>query len=736
MPKERKSNKGKRRTESKTEKVRIEDRTFEREILGYMKAHSDQEFSAKQIATITGLGKYVKINALRNMMERMTGLGELEVVRKGYYRYIGSAESITGRLEVTRGGSGFILQDGAEDIFIAHGNMGKAFHGDWVKARKIKKRKQTGRIEGEIEEVIQRARTEFVGVVEEGTSGTCFFIADDPRINTDFYIPKDKLMGAKNGDKVLLRLLNWERRSPEGEVTQVLGVEGDHNAEMHAILFQFGFDPKFPAEVEEEVAGVPERIPQEEIARRRDFRDIPTFTIDPEDAKDFDDALSFRVLENGNFEVGVHIADVSYYVTQETHLDREAYRRATSVYLVDRTVPMLPEKLSGFLCSLRPHEEKLTYSAVFEMDAEANLINEWIGRTIIYSDHRFTYQNAQTVIDGTEDHALKEELLQLNKLAVRLREKRMGMGSIEFDTEEVKFILDEYDKPIGIHRKVRLDTHKLIEDFMLLANRRVAEYVYKIFDNPPLPSIYRIHDHPDPEKLTKLQEFIKLFGYHINLAEARDKSSHLNQLLQSIEGKPEKNVIESLAVRSMAKAVYSTKNIGHFGLGFKFYTHFTSPIRRYPDLLIHRLLARYQEKKFDINPLVLEDQCKHCSSREKTATEAERASIKYKQVEFLSDKMGIPFSGIVSGVAEHGFWVELDENLCEGFVPARALEDDFYSFNADHYCLVGYNSGKVIRLGDNVQVAVTGANMKRRTVDMVLIQKLSPDLLKMPKSKD
>ncbi|MDX1907874.1 MAG: ribonuclease R [Bacteroidia bacterium] len=694
--------------------------SLEKQVLELFRQNPEVEFSAKQLAGLTGFHGQQNVEGYRKILETLAAGGDLAKTAPAKYRYLNQPRLITGRIQVTRSGAGFLLQEGG-DIFISPNALGKAFNGDTVSIRIKPQRSRDRRREGEVVEIVTRGRTTFVGIVEESLPGKYFLIPDDDTLRTDFYIPAEALGAAKAGQKVLARFLTWERRLPEVEVVSVLGEAGEHNTEMHAILMQYGFQPKFSATVEAEAAQIPEALPEDEIRNRRDFRGITTFTIDPYDAKDFDDALSFRHLPNGHYEVGIHIADVSWYVRPGTEIDKEAFTRATSVYLVDRTVPMLPEKLSNFLCSLRPKEDKFTYSAVFELDSEARIHSEWIGRTVIHSDYRFNYEEAQEVLDGTLEGPYREELTILDKLAKTLRANRMGKGSIEFESNEVKFVLDETGKPLGVIRKKIQDTNRLIEDFMLLANRKVSEHLFKIKDNPPLPSVYRIHDKPDPDKLASLQDFVLAFGHQADLRTPGDMSARLNELLRKVNGTPEQNVIENIAIRSMAKAIYSTNNIGHFGLGFPFYTHFTSPIRRYPDLMIHRLLTAYGNGEFRGNPVQMEDELRHCSERERTAAEAERASVKYKQVEFIEDKIGQQFTGLISGVIESGFFVMLDENMCEGLVPVHSLKDDYYTFDEKSYALRGRATGNVLRLGDPVTVTIAGTDLRRRTIDMTLV---------------
>ena len=534
---------------------------------------------------------------------------------------------------------------------------------------------------------------------------------------------KDKLKGGKTGDKAIVRITEWpeEAKNPLGEVVDILGTAGDNNAEMNAILAEFDLPYKYPANVEKAAEKISDAIPEEEIAKREDFRGVTTFTIDPKDAKDFDDALSARKLDNGNWEVGVHIADVTYYVKPESLIDREAFSRATSVYLVDRTIPMLPERLCNQICSLRPDEEKLCFSVIFELNKNAEIQQSHITRTIIKSDRRFTYEEAQAVIE-TGEGEYKEEILALNGLAQKLRDRRFKDGAIAFDRYEVKFDIDENGKPLGTYIKESKEANKLIEEFMLLANRTVAEFIGKSKNKTKKTFVYRIHEQPDPEKLRDFSAFISRFGYKMRTEGTKtDISKGINKLLDSVQGKPEENLVETLAIRSMQKAHYTTDNIGHYGLAMDYYTHFTSPIRRYPDMMVHRLLERYLAGGRSVIKNKYEEYCKHCSEMEMVASNAERSSIKYKQVEFMKDKLGQVFDGVVSGVTEWGLYVELNDNKCEGLVPIRDLDDDYYEFDDKNYCLLGRRTKRIYRLGDAITVKVAQANLERKQLDFALV---------------
>ena len=595
--------------------------------------------------------------------------------------------------------------------------------GDKVKVQLFAKRKGA-EPEGEVVEILESKERTFVGKLQVA-KGFAFLITENKTLANDIFIPKDKLKGGKNGDKAIVRIVEWpdEAKNPLGEVIDILGIAGQNTAEMHAILAEFGLPYKYPSSVEKAADKIPEAISPEEIENREDFRGITTFTIDPKDAKDFDDALSARRLDNGNWEVGVHIADVTHYVKTDGVIDKEAQSRATSVYLVDRTIPMLPERLCNQICSLRPDEEKLCFSAVFELNSDAVVQNSRICRTIIKSDRRFTYEEAQEVIE-TGEGDYKEEILALNDLAKKLRERRFKSGAINFDRYEVKFEIDEQGKPVRVYFKVSKDANKLIEEFMLLANRTVAEFVGR----PPKGKtkktfVYRIHELPDPDKMENFATFIRRFGYKLKTDGTKtDVSKGINSLLDNVQGKPEENLIETVAIRAMQKARYSTENIGHYGLAFEYYTHFTSPIRRYPDMMVHRLLERYLAGGRSVIQKKYEDLCDHCSSMEQVAANAERASIKYKQVEFMQDKLGMVFDGVISGVTEWGLYVELNENKCEGLVPIRDLDDDYYEFDEKNYCLLGRRKKRQYRLGDPITIKVAQANLERKQLDFQLAE--------------
>jgi len=588
------------------------------------------------------------------------------------------------------------------------------------------------RKEGEVVEVLQRSRTQFVGTLKLSQK-FAFVIPDSHKIHVDFFVNLTKIKDAKEGQKVQVKLLEWKQgeQNPNGEVIEVFGFPGEHNTEIHAIMAEYGLPESFSDEVEYYARKLDLEINEKEIKKRRDFRDITTFTIDPYDAKDFDDALSLKKLDNGNWEVGVHIADVTHYLKPGTVLDKEAVNRATSVYLVDRVIPMLPEVLSNFVCSLRPNEEKYTFSAVFEMTDKAEIIGQWFGKTIINSDRRFTYEEVQEIIEGAEGE-YKEDIMVLDRLAKILRAERTAKGSIFFDKAEVKFKLDDEGKPLGVFFKTQKDAHKLIEDFMLLANRKVAEFLGKPKDGENNNAsknkndqknlcVYRIHDAPNDEKLATLSGFVAKFGYKMNLGSKQKSVDSINKLLTDVKNKKEQSIIELLAIRSMPKAIYTTDNAGHYGLGFEYYTHFTSPIRRYPDVLIHRLLEARLNKENYSNQKELENLCKHSSEMERMAAEAERASIKFKQVEFMKDKIGEEFAGVVSGVTEWGIYVEIVENKCEGMVRARDMKGDSYYFDEENYRYVGKNSGKIYALGDTVNIIIKNADLVKKQLEYAFV---------------
>ncbi|NGM63287.1 ribonuclease R [Sphingobacterium sp. SGG-5] len=692
-------------------------------VLGVFEKANNQLLNYKQVSSKLNLFDSESKEAIADILENGTQSGLFAQPERGRFKLKQLQVYITGTVDMTADGSAYIVpEDELEnDIYIAPRKLRQALHGDTVKVH-VYDRKKGNKREGEVVEILQRAKTDFTGTIDISKS-YAFFLADDRKMLHDIFVPLDNLNGAKDGEKVVVTIIEWPKnaKNPIGRVKSILGKKGENNTEMNAILADYGFPLQFPKEVEEAASAIPEKIPQTEIQKRRDFRDTLTFTIDPVDAKDFDDAISFKKLDNGHYEIGVHIADVSYYVQPDSVLDKEAFERGTSVYLVDRVIPMLPERLSNNLCSLRPHEERLCFSAVFEMDDAANVMDQWYGRTIIYSDRRFTYEEAQEIIETkTGDHA--EEILKLNDLAQILKERRFKNGAISFETEEVKFVLGEQGKPLGVYTKIRKDAHKLIEDFMLLANRKVAEYIGKQGKGKnKLGFVYRFHDVPNPETLTNFSQFASRFGHRLVIKSDKETAKSLNSLMNKIEGSKEQNLLTSLAVRSMAKAIYTTKHSSHYGLAFDYYTHFTSPIRRYPDVMVHRLLQFYLEGGAKVNIEHYEKLAEHASQMEKKAAEAERASIKYKQAEFLQDQIGVEYTGIVSGVTEWGMYVEIADNKCEGMVRLRDITDDFYTLDEKNYAIIGQRKKKVYQLGDEVQIKVKKVDLEKRQIDFTLL---------------
>jgi ribonuclease R len=630
-----------------------------------------------------------------------------------------TAQLLKGKLEVTRSGMGYVVIDnGNGDVLVRPGDFMNALNGDVVRVKVVRENGRTGKKEGKITEVISRRQTEFIGYIQLSTN-FAFFVPDTDKPMPDLFIPLTSLNGAKNKDRVVARLVKWEKedKKPVGEVVSVMQPEDENDAAMKELLAQAGFPLFFPEDVLEEAERLPDVLDSAEIKKRKDCREIRTFTIDPVDAKDFDDAISIRKLSNGIYEIGVHIADVSYYVHPETELDEDAYKRATSVYLPDRVNPMLPERISNELCSLRPHEDKFTFSAIFQMNAKGEIKQYWLGRTVIHSDHRFTYEDVQEIIESKEGK-FSEDILLLNDFAQKMRKKRFSKGAINFSSQEVRFKLDEKGKPVGIVVKESKEAHQLIEEFMLLANRTVAENISKIQINKKgIPFPYRVHDQPDAERLAPFMEFAKKYGHKFDLSSPESIAASFNQMLADAKGKPEQHVLEQLGIRTMAKAVYTTENIGHYGLAFEYYCHFTSPIRRYPDVLVHRVLESVLQGKPIIDKK-MEEKCKHSSDRERAAMECERAGNKYKQVEYMRDFLCETFEGVVSGVASFGFWVETVEHKCEGLVSLIGLSDydDFRLVESD-YSLVGRRSGRTFRMGDKVTIRVVAANLEKRQLD-------------------
>lgn len=705
-------------------------------ILKLLRSHRSKTYNYKQIAAHLNVNDSHSRNQIIKKLQLLKSKNEIEEVERGKFKALINTDYHTGIIEVNAKGSGYVICDAFDDdIYIGSNYINKALHLDEVEFY-IFKRRRNGKLEGEVTHIINRAKSSYVGVIQIHKS-YAFVIADDKKMYKDIFIPLNKINKAEEGDKVLVTLQDWPEKadSPYGKVTKVLGKPGEHNTEIHAILADYGLPYDFPSEVIDYASSIDTTITKNEIAKRRDMRSDLTFTIDPKDAKDFDDALSFKVLEEGIYEIGIHIADVSYYVKPDTILDEEAFERATSVYLVDRVVPMLPEILSNYACSLRPHEEKFTFSAVFKINNKAEVIDEWFGRTVIYSDARFAYEEAQEVIDTKSNtisnkvsltgstyeikNEIKDAILKLNELAIAMRSQRMKSGAISFDKVEVKFNLDDTNNPTGVYFKTSKAANKLIEEFMLLANKKVAEFIGK--QNPIKTFIYRVHDEPDDTKLSALQNIVSKFGFKFKIDDTNNVSNALNKLLKDVEGSKAQNLVDTLAIRSMSKAEYTTQNIGHYGLAFEYYSHFTSPIRRYPDVMVHRLLQYYLDGHKSYSEDIYEDKCKHASHMEQLSTKAERDSIKYMQIKFMQDHRDQEFVGVISGVTDWGIYVEIISNKCEGMVRIRDIKDDYYEFDESQYALVGRETKHMYQLGDEVVVSVKSTDLIKKHLDFNLI---------------
>jgi len=704
--------------------------TFVKSVMEVFLSNPLSKFSYIQVATRLGVSDNASKELVRGIIEQLTKSGELEESKQGTYQLNKQSEKfphkgtayISGTIDMKQTGKAYVIPDDkSEDIFISATSTAHSLHGDKVKVLLFPRRKGK-KTEGQVVEILKRNKKQFVGTIEVSRN-FAFLIPDNPSMPVHIFIPLTHLNGAKNGQKVVAEITEWPPQSenPFGEIKHILGMPGNNDVEMDSILAEFEFPLFFSPASEKEAEQFPVGIPQEEIRNRKDFRDVLTITIDPADAKDFDDAISLKKLQNGNWEIGVHIADVSYYVKSGTAIDKEAYVRGTSIYLVDRVIPMLPERLSNQLCSLQPDKDRLCFSAVFEIDKNACILNEWFGKTIIHSNRRFNYDEVQEIIEsGKVDHA--EEILVFNKLATKLREERFRKGSFNFETQEVRFKLDPKGKPVEIYLREMKDANKLIEDFMLLANRKVAEWVGKKKGNTdPKTFVYRVHDSPVPEKLENFTQFIAKLGYKINFTNRKSLAESFNRLFDQIKGKGEENMVETIAVRTMAKAFYTTTNIGHYGLSFPYYTHFTSPIRRYPDLMVHRLLQEYLSKGKSANREEYENKCDHSSEMERKAESAERMSVKYKQAEFMVDKVGQIFDGLVSGVSKWGIFVEIVGTKCEGMIRLRDMNDDFYYLDEENYQVIGSRKGQQYKLGGKVKIKVKKVDLPRKQMDFVLV---------------
>jgi len=713
-----------KKTKSKnSKKEKINRQALKKKIIGFFSRKPARPYNYKQVASAFEIKDNSQKREIEKILKELKKEQYLEEIQPGKYRQKNKEGFITGIVDLTAFGSAYVISDDLEeDIFISQANLHHALNGDKVKVYLFARRKNR-RLEGEVVEILERQRKTFVGTVEV-TRNFAFLITDNRQMPYDIFIPLSKLNGAQNGQKAIARITEWPDRvkNPFGEIVEVLGNPGEHEVEMHAILAEFELPATFTEEIENAAKKISDKIRNKDLEGRRDFRHVTTFTIDPANAKDFDDALSIRFLHDGNIEVGVHIADVTHYVTPGSMLDREAYNRATSVYLVDRVVPMLPERLSNNICSLNPHEDKLCFSVVFKMSPEAKVLKTWIGKTVINSDRRFTYEEVQEIIE-TKEGELSKELLSLHNLASILRKQRFAHGSLDIERVEVKFEIDEKGTPLGVFFKISKEANQLVEEFMLLANKKVAEMIGKTEPGKKEKTfVYRIHDRPKEDKLEGFTRVAHKLGYEVHTENRRALSRSMNKLMKQVIGKPEQNLIETLALRTMAKAVYSTHNIGHYGLAFDYYTHFTSPIRRYPDMMVHRLLQAYQNGAKSANEEEYEAKCRHASEMERRSIDAERASIKYKQVEYLADKVGEQYEGIITGVTDWGIYVEINENKCEGMIAIRELADDFYELDEENFTIIGRRKGRKFQLGDPVRVEIVRVNLEKRQLDLVLAE--------------